>query len=134
MISFLQPDRPLDQHQRPLGVLRLSLTARCNFACPYCLPDGQADTSLFASQGTDLRPWLRPVPNPSGLSLGLGRLWRQRQDRPRDEHRWRSSPQAIGRGHGRLGRRWWLASIDLGQSALPALACAAMQHHQLLHG
>ena len=41
MISFLQPDRPLDQHQRPLGVLRLSLTARCNFACPYCLPDGQ---------------------------------------------------------------------------------------------
>jgi cyclic pyranopterin phosphate synthase len=29
-----------DQFNRPLGVLRLSLTARCNLACPYCLPDG----------------------------------------------------------------------------------------------
>ncbi len=29
-----------DQLNRPLGVLRLSLTARCNLACPYCLPDG----------------------------------------------------------------------------------------------
>ncbi|MFM8525515.1 MAG: GTP 3',8-cyclase MoaA [Cyanobacteriota bacterium] len=33
--------RPLDLLGRPLGVLRLSLTARCNLACPYCLPDGQ---------------------------------------------------------------------------------------------
>lgn len=32
--------RPLDRHGRPLGVLRLSLTARCNLACPYCCPDG----------------------------------------------------------------------------------------------
>jgi cyclic pyranopterin phosphate synthase len=32
---------PVDQLARPLGVLRLSLTARCNLACPYCLPDGQ---------------------------------------------------------------------------------------------
>jgi cyclic pyranopterin phosphate synthase len=31
---------PRDQLNRPLGVLRLSLTARCNLACPYCLPDG----------------------------------------------------------------------------------------------
>ncbi|TVS05060.1 MAG: radical SAM protein [Cyanobium sp. PLM2.Bin73] len=31
---------PLDRLGRPLGVLRLSLTARCNLACPYCLPDG----------------------------------------------------------------------------------------------
>ena len=28
-----------DQRDRPLGVLRLSLTARCNLACPYCCPD-----------------------------------------------------------------------------------------------
>lgn len=35
------PIQPLDLHQRPLGVLRLSLTARCNLACPYCRPDGQ---------------------------------------------------------------------------------------------
>ena len=29
-----------DQRSRPLGVLRMSLTARCNLACPYCRPDG----------------------------------------------------------------------------------------------
>ena len=32
--------RATDTLNRPLGVLRLSLTARCNLACPYCLPDG----------------------------------------------------------------------------------------------
>ena len=36
-----------DQHQRPLRVLRLSLTARCNLACPYCLPDGQEAPGLL---------------------------------------------------------------------------------------
>ena len=35
------PGRLIDQHNRPLGVLRLSLTARCNLSCPYCQPDGQ---------------------------------------------------------------------------------------------
>lgn len=29
----------IDQRARPLGVLRMSLTARCNLACPYCCPD-----------------------------------------------------------------------------------------------
>jgi cyclic pyranopterin phosphate synthase len=38
---------PLDQLGRPLGVLRLSLTARCNLACPYCLPDGQEPPGLL---------------------------------------------------------------------------------------
>jgi cyclic pyranopterin phosphate synthase len=38
---------PSDQHGRPLGVLRLSLTARCNLACPYCLPDGQDPPGLL---------------------------------------------------------------------------------------
>jgi len=38
---------PSDQHHRPLGVLRLSLTARCNLACPYCLPDGQEPAGLL---------------------------------------------------------------------------------------
>ena len=28
-----------DRLNRPIGVLRLSLTARCNLACPYCCPD-----------------------------------------------------------------------------------------------
>ena len=50
MTLSLQPDRSLDQHQRPLGVLRLSLTARCNFACPYCLPDGQEPDGLLTPQ------------------------------------------------------------------------------------
>ena len=35
-----KPGEPiLDLRARPLGVLRLSLTARCNLACPYCCPD-----------------------------------------------------------------------------------------------
>jgi len=45
---------PRDQLQRPLGVLRLSLTARCNLACPYCLPDGVEPPGLL-SQGQRLR-------------------------------------------------------------------------------
>jgi cyclic pyranopterin phosphate synthase len=42
----MQPD-PLDRLGRPLGVLRLSLTARCNLACPYCLPDGREPPGLL---------------------------------------------------------------------------------------
>ena len=42
--------QPRDQLQRPLGVLRLSLTARCNLACPYCLPDGQEPPGLLTLQ------------------------------------------------------------------------------------
>ncbi|MDA1157420.1 MAG: GTP 3',8-cyclase MoaA [Cyanobacteria bacterium] len=37
----MSPGPATDQLQRPLGVLRLSLTARCNLACPYCQPDGE---------------------------------------------------------------------------------------------
>ena len=37
-----------DRHGRPLGVLRLSLTARCNLACPYCLPDGHEPPGLLS--------------------------------------------------------------------------------------
>ncbi len=36
-----------DQRTRPLGVLRLSLTARCNLACPYCVPDTQEPAGLL---------------------------------------------------------------------------------------
>jgi cyclic pyranopterin phosphate synthase len=38
---------PTDELGRPLGVLRLSLTARCNLACPYCLPDGEEPPGLL---------------------------------------------------------------------------------------
>ena len=40
-------ERPLDLHGRPLGVLRLSLTARCNLACPYCCPDADDPPDLL---------------------------------------------------------------------------------------
>ncbi len=40
--------RATDQLNRPLGVLRLSLTARCNLACPYCLPDGVEPPGLLS--------------------------------------------------------------------------------------
>jgi len=42
------PSAPQDRHGRPLGVLRLSLTARCNLACPYCLPDGTEPPGLLS--------------------------------------------------------------------------------------
>ncbi|WP_411875678.1 GTP 3',8-cyclase MoaA [Vulcanococcus limneticus] len=39
----------LDRHGRPPGVLRLSLTARCNLACPYCLPDDRDPPGLLST-------------------------------------------------------------------------------------
>ena len=36
-ISSKQPN-PVDQYQRPLRDLRISVTDRCNFRCPYCMP------------------------------------------------------------------------------------------------
>lgn len=38
---------PGDLRGRPLGVLRLSLTARCNLACPYCCPDSHEPPGLL---------------------------------------------------------------------------------------
>ena len=40
----------LDQLRRPLGVLRLSLTARCNLACRYCRPENQDPRTLLTRQ------------------------------------------------------------------------------------
>ena len=45
--SVANRDRPNDLLGRPLGVLRLSLTALCNLACPYCLPDGKEPPGLL---------------------------------------------------------------------------------------
>jgi cyclic pyranopterin phosphate synthase len=42
--------RVTDRLIRPLGVLRLSLTARCNLACPYCLPDGFEPPGLLTPE------------------------------------------------------------------------------------
>ena len=38
----------VDQRSRPLRVLRLSLTARCNLACPYCCPDLEDPPDLLS--------------------------------------------------------------------------------------
>ena len=38
----------VDQRSRPLGVLRLSLTGRCNLACPYCCPDDKDPAGLLS--------------------------------------------------------------------------------------
>jgi cyclic pyranopterin phosphate synthase len=56
-----------DQLGRPLGVLRLSLTARCNLACPYCLPDGMEPPGLL-----DQRQRLAVIE--AAVALGAGSL------------------------------------------------------------
>ena len=33
-----QQDLPIDQRNRPLRDIRISLTDKCNFRCPYCMP------------------------------------------------------------------------------------------------
>ncbi|MFZ0409841.1 MAG: radical SAM protein [Cyanobium sp.] len=47
MASPAPPPAQVDRHGRPLGVLRLSLTARCNLACPYCCPDSADPPGLL---------------------------------------------------------------------------------------
>jgi len=37
-----------DRLGRPPGVLRLSLTARCNLSCPYCCPDNKEPEGLLS--------------------------------------------------------------------------------------
>ena len=37
-MTALQPRRPRDTLGRPLRDLRISVTDRCNFRCPYCMP------------------------------------------------------------------------------------------------
>ena len=44
---MIKPTRVLDLLARPLGVLRLSLTAKCNLACPYCCPESIEPTGLL---------------------------------------------------------------------------------------
>jgi cyclic pyranopterin phosphate synthase len=47
--------------------------------------DGLAFACLFASTGTDLRPWLRPRPQAAALRLALAELWHSRSDRYSEE-------------------------------------------------
>ncbi|SBO44163.1 GTP 3',8-cyclase MoaA [Cyanobium sp. NIES-981] len=71
----------------------LHLAVVASITAPFCgdcnrlrvTADGQAYTCLFAERGTDLRPWLRPDPDPAGLRQALAGLWRQRHDRYSEE-------------------------------------------------
>jgi len=59
--------------------------------------DGFAFTCLFAASGTDLRPWLRPRPQPAALRQALADLWQLRSDRyseARAELRAQATPQS----------------------------------------
>jgi hypothetical protein len=58
---------PVDRLNWPLGVLRLSLTARCNLACHYCLPDGVEPPGLLT-----LEQLLRVIA--AAVSLGVRSL------------------------------------------------------------
>ena len=58
-----------DQRARPLGVLRLSLTARCNLACPYCCPDAADPPGLMT-----LDQQLRLIRVAAGLGARTVRL------------------------------------------------------------
>ena len=53
-----------DQWSRPFGVLRVSLTARCNLACPYCCPDQKDPPGLL-----NLDQHLRLIRVASGLGI-----------------------------------------------------------------
>ena len=44
-----QPSPVMDALNRPLGLLRLSLTARCNLACPYCCPESVEPPGLLST-------------------------------------------------------------------------------------
>ena len=60
---------PVDRHARPLGVLRLSLTGRCNLACPYCCPDDADPPDLLT-----LEQQLRLIRVGCGLGVRTLRL------------------------------------------------------------
>ncbi len=69
------------------------LAVVASITAPFCgdcnrlriTADGVAYSCLFAGSGTDLRPWLRPRPDPAGLREALETLWRARRDRWSEE-------------------------------------------------
>ncbi len=71
----------------------LHLAVVASISAPFCgdcnrlrvTADGQAFTCLFGTAGTDLKPWLRPRPDPAGLRTRLQALWSQRHDRYSEE-------------------------------------------------
>jgi len=55
-IPLQMTERPRDAMARPLRDLRISVIDRCNFRCPYCMPEDQfADDAVFLSKNERLR-------------------------------------------------------------------------------
>ena len=69
------------------------LAVVASITAPFCgdcnrlriTADGVAYSCLFSATGTDLRPWLRPRPEPARLRQALEQLWRARRDRWSEE-------------------------------------------------
>jgi cyclic pyranopterin phosphate synthase len=84
-------DRAPREGGGPDGGAHLAVVA--SITAPFCgdcnrlriTADGVAYSCLFAGGGTDLRPWLRPRPDPAGLQAALQGLWRARRDRWSEE-------------------------------------------------
>ncbi|MCP9917156.1 cyclic pyranopterin phosphate synthase MoaA, partial [Cyanobium sp. ATX 6F1] len=86
------------------GGLHVAVVA--SISAPFCgdcnrlrvTADGIAYGCLFATSGTDLKPWLRPALDSTGLAGALGGLWEARTDRYSEERQERqlvaSSAQA----------------------------------------
>jgi cyclic pyranopterin phosphate synthase len=77
------------------------LAVVASISAPFCgdcnrlriTADGVAYRCLFAATGSDLKPWLRPSLNATGLAAAMAQLWQTRQDRYSEE---RSSQPATG--------------------------------------
>lgn len=69
------------------------LAVVASISAPFCgdcnrlrlTADGVAYSCLFAASGLDLKPWLRPDPDPAGLSAALSGQWQVRRDRYSEE-------------------------------------------------
>ncbi len=62
------PQHPRDTLARPMSDLRISVTDRCNFRCPFCMPAGK--TYCFVPKPQILT--FEEVSRLAGLFLGLG--------------------------------------------------------------
>jgi cyclic pyranopterin phosphate synthase len=64
-----------------------------SISAPFCgdcnrlriTADGVAYRCLFAATGSDLKPWLRPSFDATGLAAAMAQLWQTRQDRYSEE-------------------------------------------------
>ncbi|MDE1894646.1 MAG: GTP 3',8-cyclase MoaA [Pseudomonadota bacterium] len=62
---------PLDLHGRPLRDLRISVMDRCNFRCPYCMPESDYGEH-FKFLGRDERLGFSEIERVCRIAAGLG--------------------------------------------------------------